>query len=345
MSLSPLHLASLTQRPAGAAPCECRAHRIVVMSTSEPIVTMIVPGRDIQAFAPAALASLQAQTEPRWRAILIDDGSTDATGDIFADAAASDPRFTFLRHEASRGLGAARNVGLAKVETEYLGFLDGDDELTRTALERLTGTLAETGSDFVAGAYVRSRLQGDVYVPGRVQPWTAAATDPQRLRTNITEHPRASANIVAWSKISRTDFWSDLRFPEGVAYEDQIVAQQMYTRATTFDVIPEVVVRWRLRADGTSITQSRSQLPVLRDYLAALRGGVRVLHAAGAADAVTARLDLIVAMDLPPLHKIASSHPDPAYEAEVTAFLNELRALPEFAGIHPDPQLADALAW
>jgi len=315
------------------------------MNAADPIVTLIVPGRDIESFAPAAVASLLVQTEPRWRAVLIDDGSRDATAGIFADAAASDPRFTFLRHEASRGLGAARNVGLGLVETEYLGFLDGDDELTPTALARMTGTLGETGSDFVAGAYVRSRLRGDVYVPGRVQPWTAAATDPQRLRTTIFDHPRASGNIVAWSKISRTDFWSDLRFPEGVAYEDQIVAQQMLTRATAFDVIPDVVVRWRLRADGTSITQGKSSLPVLRDYLAALRGGIRVLHAAGAEAAVTARLDLILAMDLPPLHEIASSHPDPAYASEVTAFLNELRALPEFSGVHPDPQLAAALAW
>lgn len=316
-----------------------------MLSDPSPIVTMIVPGRDIESFAPAAIASLLVQTEPRWHAILIDDGSKDATGGIFADAAASDPRFTVLRHEASRGLGAARNIGLAHVDTEYLGFLDGDDELTPTALQRLTGTLTETGSDFAAGAYVRSRLRGDVYVPGRVQPWTAAATDPQRLRTNIVDHPRATANIVAWSKLSRTEFWSDLRFPGSVAYEDQIVAQQMYTRARAFDVIPDVVVRWRLRADGTSITQSRSQLPVLRDYLAALRGGIRVLHEAGASAAVTARLDLILAMDLPPLHEIASSHPDPAYAVEVTAFLDELRALPEFADIHPDPQLAAALAW
>src|SRR5690606_29963429 len=178
-------------------------------------------GRDIASFAPDAIASLQAQTEQRWRAILIDDGSVDATGAVFADAAAADSRFTAVQHEVPRGLGAARNVGLERVDTPLLGFLDGDDEMTPPALERLTATLLETGSDFIAGAYVRSRLHGDAYASGRVQPWTAAATEPARLRTNIFEHPAASANIVAWSKISRTDFWADLRFPEGVAYEDQ----------------------------------------------------------------------------------------------------------------------------
>lgn len=315
------------------------------MTASDPIVTIIVPGRDIAPFAPAALASLRAQTEPRWRAVLVDDGSSDDTGRIFADAAATDRRFTLVQHDASRGLGAARNVALDLVDTPLLGFLDADDELTPTALARLTGTLARTGSDFVAGAYVRTRLQGDDYVAGRVQPWVAAATAPERLSTTLAEHPQASANIVSWSKISRTELWHDLRFPEGVAYEDQIVAQLMYTRARAFDVIPDVVVRWRVRADGTSITQSKAQLSVLRDYIGALRGGIHVLHDAGARAAVTARLDLILAMDIPPLLEIAHAHADPSYAIEVDAFIAELRALPEHADALPDPTLAAALAW
>lgn len=308
-------------------------------------MTVIVPGRDIAAFAPAALDSLRAQTLPSWRAILVDDGSVDDTGRIFDAAASADPRFTVLRHTEARGLGGARNAALDLVDTEYLGFLDGDDELAPTALERMTGTLAATGSDFVAGAYVRSRWDGERYVPGRVQPWVAAATDPERLGTTIFAHPAASANIVAWSKLSRTAFWHGLRFPEGVAYEDQIVAQRMYTTARTFDVIPDVVVQWRLRADGSSITQGKDRLPVLRDYLAALRGGIAVLHEAGAHAAVTARLELILAMDVPPLQEIAGTHSDPAYPAAVRAFLDELEALPEFADARVDPALAAALRW
>ncbi|MFK0240934.1 glycosyltransferase family 2 protein [Microbacterium sp. NPDC090281] len=315
------------------------------MTASAPIVTLIVPGRDIAAFAPAALESLRAQTESRWHAILIDDGSTDETGAIFDAAAAIDSRFTTIHHAASRGLGAARNIGLERVDTGYLGFLDADDELAPDALARMTGTLEETGSDFVAGAYVRSRAQGVGYVAGRVQPWVTAATAPERLGITLAAHPQAVSNIVAWSKVSRTAFWHDLRFPEGVAYEDQVVAQLMYTRARTFDVIPDVVVQWRLRADGTSITQGKAQLPVLRDYLAALRGGIRVLHEAGARASVTARIELILAMDVAPLLEIANDHPDPAYAAEVGTFIAELRALPEFADAVPDPAIAAALAW
>lgn len=310
-----------------------------------PLVTMIVPGRDVDAYAPAAIASLRAQTEQRWRALLIDDGSVDDTRRVFADAAASDSRFQMLHHVEARGLGAARNVGLDRVDTPFIGFLDADDELTPTALALWLGALEESGSDFVAGAYARSRERDGRYVPGRVQPWVAKATAPRRLGVTLAEHPDAVSNIVAWSKLSRTEVWDGLRFPENVAYEDQVVAQLMYTRARAFDVIPDVVVHWRLRADGTSITQGKDRLPVLRDYLTALQGGIRVLHEAGQPGAVLARLNLILAMDLPPLRRIATEHPDPAYAAALDDFEAALRALPEFADTRPDPSLVAALAW
>lgn len=310
-----------------------------------PLVTMIVPGRDIASFAPAAIASLQAQSESRWRALLIDDGSRDDTGTVFADAAASDPRFAVLHHQEARGLGAARNIGLDRVDTPFVGFLDADDELTPNALSVWLGALNESGSDFVAGAYVRTREAGGEYTPGRVQPWVEQATSPRRLGVTLAEHPHATANIVAWSKLSRAQVWDHLRFPENVAYEDQIVAQRMYTEARAFDVIPDVVAHWRVRADGTSITQGKSRLPVLHDYLTALRGGIRVLHESGTPAAVVARLDLILSMDLPPLRRLAREHPDPAYTAELEGFENELRSLPEFPASHPDPALAAALAW
>jgi len=306
---------------------------------------MIVPGRDIAAFAPAALASLQAQTDDRWRALLIDDGSHDDTGAVFAEAAARDPRFEVLTHDEARGLGAARNVALDRLDTPFVGFLDGDDELTPHAIETWLRTLEESGSDFVAAAYVRSRLVDGAYRAGQVQPWVAAATAPRRLGVTLTEHPQASANIVAWSKLSRSSLWERLRFPENVAYEDQVVAQRMYTEARAFDVIPDVAVHWRVRDDGSSITQGKGRLPVLHDYLAALLGGIDVLVAAGQHDAVRARIGLILAMDLPSLQTIASEHPDPAYAAALEAFEASLRALPGYDDTIPDPTMAEALAW
>lgn len=291
-------------------------------------VTVIVPGYDVAAFAEEALDSLRAQTHRHWTAVLVDDASIDDTTRIFADAAASDPRFRLERHEKQRGLGAARNTGLSRVNTPYVAFLDADDRFRPDALTRLADTLDRTGSDFAVGAYVRLRPDADTpgYTAGDVQPWVTASTSPARERTTIAEHPAASGNIVAWSKMSRTRFWDmhGLRFPEGRYYEDQVLTQRMYTAATAFDVIPDVVVDWRQRREGGSITQRLGELDVLRDYLDALGEGIAVLREAGADAAVQERGALIRTLDLPPLQLIAETHPDPAYRIALDAFLETL---------------------
>ncbi len=290
-------------------------------------MTVIVPGRDVAAYAHEAVDSLRAQTLTRWRAILVDDGSLDATAEVFAEAAASDDRFHVVTHPVARGLSAARNTGLDLVETPFVGFLDADDVLTPRALERFVDTLTRSGSDVVVGAYVRLRAdEAGVYRPGPVQPWVRAATDPPRLATTLAAHPQVSGNIVAWSKLSRTAFWRahDLRFPEGRYYEDQVLAQRMYTLAGAFDVIPDVIVEWRQRRDGGSITQRLAELDVLRDYLEALGEGIAVLREAGAEAAVVERGALIRTLDLPPLITIAETHPDPAYRIALEAFVETL---------------------
>ncbi|MDZ8172113.1 glycosyltransferase family 2 protein [Microbacterium xanthum] len=303
-------------------------------------ITMIVPGWNVGPYAPAALASLRAQTRTDWNAVLIDDASDDDTAEIFDAAAAADERFRVVRHGARRGLGAARNTGLTLVGTPFLGFLDADDELTPSALAVLVGALEETGSDFVAGAYTRLRPDANGgYREGEVQPWVKAATAPARRATTLGDHPSAGGNIVAWSKASRTSFWrrAGLAFPEDRLYEDQVIAQQMYTRARRFDTVADVVVRWRVRPDGSSITQQEERLEVLRDCLDAMEGGLDVLRTAGFPAAVQERVHLILTMDLPRLTAIAHSHPDPTYRRLLGAFTRRVWSHAEAARARLDP--------
>jgi len=311
---------------------------------STAVVTVIVPGRDVAAYAEDALASLRAQTFTAWRAILVDDGSRDDTGTIFAAAAAGDPRFTVVTHPVPRGLSAARNAGLERVDTPFVGFLDADDILLPRALERFVETLTRTGSDVVVGAYVRLRAdESGQYRPGLVQPWVRASTEPQRLGTTLAAHPELSGNIVAWSKLSRVELWrrTGLRFPEGKLYEDQLVSQRLYIAARAVDVIPDVVVHWRERADGSSITQSKDALPVLADYLEALAGGIAVLDAAGQRDASRARIRLILEMDVPPLVEIARTSPDDGYRRLLGAFIRRLHDRAHAESIALDPRAAE----
>lgn len=291
--------------------------------TVSALVTVIVPGYNTSAYAQEAIDSLKAQSLDAWQAVLVDDASDDDTAAIF-EAAESDERFHVVRHSERRGLGAARNSGLDLLDTPFVAFLDSDDVMRPYALERMTGTLLESGSDLAVGAYVRLRPNADgSYSAGDVQPWVEASTAPERRATTLDEHPEVTGNIVAWSKVSHRDMWQELRFPEGKLYEDQIVAQQLYSRARAIDTIPEVIVEWRVRADGSSITQREADITVLRDCLEAMRGGLDVLDTRSPR-AADARRRLISSMDIPRLTAIAQEHPDPEYRALLDRFTQTL---------------------
>lgn len=289
---------------------------------------MIVPGYDVGPYVDEALDSLRAQTLPSWRAVLVDDASTDDTGSRFAAAAAAaDPRFRVITHPAQRGLGAARNTALEQVDTPFVAFLDADDVMTSGALERLVGTLTATGSDLVVGAYARLRPDADGrYTASPVQPWVAASAAPERRGVTLAEHPEVVGNVVAWSKLSRIALWRGLRFPEGRLYEDQVVAQHLYTRAHAFDVVPDVVVHWRVRADASSITQREADPAVLRDCLEQMAAGIEVLESAGHPGAADARARQILRMDVPRLAGIAAVHADAAYRRALGAFVRTIWA-------------------
>lgn len=287
-----------------------------------PTLTVIVPMHDVAPYLDEALASLSAQRFQDFEALLIDDGSTDGTVVIAEAHAARDPRFRVL-HQEHLGLSAARNLGLDEAAGDYIAFLDADDVLPPDAYARMLDTLVASGSDFVAGAYVRLRPHATgmgEYELGEVQPWVAAA-NRSLLGTTLAEHPEAIGNIVAWSKVSRRAFWERLRlrFPVGELYEDQVIAARFYAEAVAFDMIPDVVYHWRIRAEGTSITQRERELDTLVACLTAMRRTLATLEAAGAAAARQARLSLNLRMDLPRLLAAVGDAAEQRAEVAATA--------------------------
>ena len=227
---------------------------------ASPRVSVVVPVYDVERWLPESLDSLLSQEGVDLEVIVVDDGSPDGSGAIADGYAARDDRVAVL-HVANGGLGSARNVGTERVTGEYLGFLDSDDLLPPGALATLAGTLEASGSDFVTGSIVRME-GGGLHEP----PWMRRLHRERRLGITAREHPEILGDVFAWNKLFRTSYWRDqgLEWPEGVRYEDQPTTTRAYL-AGSFDVVPEVVYRWRIRDDGSSITQQRASVPDLTD--------------------------------------------------------------------------------
>ena len=91
-----------------------------------PLISVIVPVYNIMEYLPRCVASLCRQTYRNLELLLVDDGSTDGTGQLCDWLAAADNRIRVL-HKDNGGTSSARNMGIEKARGEFLGFVDSDD--------------------------------------------------------------------------------------------------------------------------------------------------------------------------------------------------------------------------
>ncbi len=93
---------------------------------SAPKVSIIVPVYNVEKYAEQCFDSLLAQTLQDIEIILVDDGSTDSSGEICDKYAQKDDRVKVI-HQDNKGLGLSRNSGMAIARGDYIGFVDSDD--------------------------------------------------------------------------------------------------------------------------------------------------------------------------------------------------------------------------
>lgn len=239
-------------------------------------IGVVVPVYGVARYLPECLDSLLAQTWTKLDIIVVDDGSPDDSGDIARSYAARDPRVRVVRTE-NQGLGAARNEGLALLDTEYVAFLDSDDVIPPDAYAVMMRSLHRSRSDFAVGSMARWE-DGELEVPR----WMRRLHRTERRGIVADDHPEILGDVFAWNKLFRTSFFRDAvaGWPTGLRYEDQPAMTAAYLRGR-FDVLTPVVYHWRIRTDGSSITQQRSSLRDLEDRLVTKRRTAELVAAEG----------------------------------------------------------------
>ncbi|MFJ8191264.1 glycosyltransferase family 2 protein [Streptomyces sp. NPDC096094] len=236
-------------------------------SVDTPDVTVTVIVYNDAERLPRAVASVLRQTHANIEIVISDDHSTDATEEVARELAARDPRVVYLRlPENSGGCSAPRNRALEIARAPYLMFLDSDDELPERAVEVLLAAHRERDIDFAMGAVHRIRVDG-----GRRTTWMPHLVAERRTLDGVEADPRLFFEHLSTSKMYARAFLDrhDLRFPEGIHYEDQLFSAQAYCLAKTFTVVPEPVYRWYVApyaaSETASISNQRHKLTNVRD--------------------------------------------------------------------------------
>jgi glycosyltransferase involved in cell wall biosynthesis len=112
----------------------------------EPLVSVVIPAYNAEAFIGATLDSALQQTHRAIEVIVVDDGSSDGTAALVEAYARRDSRVRLVRQQ-NAGVAAARNRGIADARGDFVAPLDADDLWEPTKIERQVARMLEAGSD------------------------------------------------------------------------------------------------------------------------------------------------------------------------------------------------------
>lgn len=200
-----------------------------------PLITVIVPVYNILDYLPRCVYSITAQTYGNLEIILVDDGSTDGTGELCDRLAQEDGRIS-VYHKENGGSSSARNLALEKAGGEYVGFMDSDDYVDPHMYQRLMEAI---GTFQVSAAQIgrdetdeKGNLLPDICVP----PKEAAVIDSSDFLKELLLH-RGDCSFC--TKLIRRELFPKDAFPVGKLNEDFNLLIRMLPQIGRLASLPE----------------------------------------------------------------------------------------------------------
>jgi glycosyltransferase involved in cell wall biosynthesis/CDP-glycerol glycerophosphotransferase (TagB/SpsB family) len=214
-------------------------------------VALVIPIYNVEEYLDECLQSVAAQTIfDDMQVVLVDDGSTDSSGEIAATFAARHQNVTLVTQE-NGGLGAARNRGMREVTAPFVTFLDSDDRLPERAVETLRAVLLEHDADVAIGAMM-------TFPRPTSWVWLRHLDETSKVVPGVEHAEELIHGASVCNKLFRTARLRamELSFGERTHFEDVFVSLPILLTADRIALTSEVVYHYRQRAAGDSIMNS-----------------------------------------------------------------------------------------
>jgi len=242
----------------------------------DDLITIIVPVYNARGYIDRCIASIKGQTYPALQIILVDDGSTDGSGDICKAYAGQDERIEVIRR-ISGGASAARNTGLDRARGAWIAFADADDFVSPYYIEDMFKA-ASDGCDMVIcrTAWVEDDPDIDIREPFRRDGGSSRITGREACKRNFGKDVSLFNSV--WGKLFRVSLWQGLRFPEGKICEDMYISHSLLYRTGDITILNAVLYAY-VQSKG-SVMRCAFTLQRL-DVLDAWQEGVSFFSGAG----------------------------------------------------------------
>lgn len=228
------------------------------------MISVIVPVYNVESFLVESINSIKNQTYKDIEIILVDDGSTDNSGNICDELAKTDCRIK-VYHKENGGLSDARNYGIDRMNGEYVCFIDSDDTVSSHYIEYLYDALKQTGTRLAMCRFKKVSVAG--YCEYQTYNFSCTIQTSHQTLMDIYSNNDNEQTIVAVGKLSERSLFDNLRFPKGRIHEDEALTPMLFSRAESIAIVDLPLYFYYVR-EG-SITQSGWNNKRL-DYLTAL---------------------------------------------------------------------------
>jgi glycosyltransferase involved in cell wall biosynthesis len=190
------------------------------------LISVIVPVYNVEKYLPRCIESILNQTYRNFELILVDDGSTDRSGQICDEYKVKDERIRVL-HKPNGGQSEARNEGIEQARGEYINFFDADDFAEKDILEYLISLARKYNADLVVTAPVL------LYESGRTRDLVSSLKEGVYPRKEVYRSILLQTGIEAqsWGKLYKKFLFDKIRYPVGEIYEDFKIIHEIIEEA------------------------------------------------------------------------------------------------------------------
>ena len=232
-------------------------------------ITVIVPVYNVENYLRKCLDSIIAQTYKNIEIIVVNDGSTDASGQICQEYTQIDNRIVYIEKE-NGGLSEARNVGLDKMTGSYVTFIDSDDWAELDYVEILYKKIIEYQADISVGNYYSYNEDEETYyfhIYG--DSYYEKVYDNISIFENLYESQemKSFALISAWGKLYKAKLFDYLRFEKGKLGEDGYFNQKMYLSVNKVVYLNKGLYAYRQRSGSITNTWTEKWMHALVDAM------------------------------------------------------------------------------
>lgn len=217
--------------------------------------SVIVPVYNVEKFLPKCLDSILGQTFPDFEVICVDDRGSDGSREIAERYARLDPRVRIVEHQANFGLGQSRNTGMAHASGEYLLFIDSDDWVLPSLLERANEVVRKSDFNSIWFKFSQYFEDSREYL---IQSWYEYFMNQKGGAFTVPRSMILQLPVMAWNKVYKRQFLMEMEYewPAGIYHEDLPFHFLFCLDSPQTYIIDEILYVYRQH--GGSITQSPS---------------------------------------------------------------------------------------